>query len=156
MAYEDFSPPANGRSTAAPTPDGEIVKGLRGGANLFMSGMNNALGGVAQPLGFDEFAQSRFKAGHEYEQQAQEVGPSIPSLRDVHGVGDFLRFGMGQVGQMAIPAAIGVGAGVLAKNPARGLAAATAAMTPETFGHAVGEFRRTNENAPLTQRQLCV
>ena len=47
------------------------VKGLRGGANLFMSGMNNALGGVAQPLGFDEFAQSRFKAGHEYEQQAQ-------------------------------------------------------------------------------------
>jgi hypothetical protein len=149
MAYEDFSPPANGRSTAAPTPDGEIVKGLRGGANLFMSGMNNALGGVAQPLGFDEFAQSRFKAGHEYEQQAQEVGPSIQSLRDVHGVGDFLRFGMGQVGQMAIPAAIGVGAGVLAKNPARGLAAATAAMTPETFGHAVGEFRRTNENAPV-------
>ena len=149
MAYEDFSPPANGRSTAAPTPDGEIVKGLRGGANLFMSGMHNALGGVAQPLGFDEFAQNRFKAGHEYEQQAQEVGPSIQSLRDVHGVGDFLRFGMGQVGQMAIPAAIGVGAGVLAKNPARGLAAATAAMTPETFGHAVGEFRRTNENAPV-------
>lgn len=149
MAYDDFSPPVNGRAPATPTPDSEVVKSLRGGANSFMSSMNNALGGVAQPLGFDEFAQNRFKVGHEYEQQAQEVGPSVQSLRDVHGVGDFLRFGMGQVGQMAIPAAIGVGAAMLAKSPARGLAAATAAMTPETFGHAVGEFRRTNENAPV-------
>lgn len=129
----------------------EIVRGLRGGANSFMSGMNNAMGGVAQPMGFEDFAQGRFKAGREYEEQAQREGPSVASLRDVHGVGDAARFVMGQTGQMAIPMAIGVGSGLLTKSPGKGLAAATAAMTPETFGHAVGEYRHTNNDAPVDQ-----
>lgn len=139
---------------AATEDDGlfsELGKGLRGGANSFMSGINNAMGGVAQPMGYEGFAQDRFKAGKEYEEIAQKEGPSVASLRDIHGIGDTAKFIMGGLGQTAIPAAIGVSAGLLTKSPARGLAAATAAMTPEKFGHAVGEYRNTNSNTPVDQ-----
>lgn len=125
-------------------------KGLRSGAYGALGQLNALAGAAGQALGADEFAQGRFGAMRDYQQQAAEAAPQVASLRDVHGAGDALRWGAGLAGQAAPIAAGAIGATALTGGGAVPAAlAGTAVMAPLEVGDVVQRQIEQGKQASL-------
>ena len=78
-----------------------------------------ALGGIAEGLGADEFAQNRFADAQHWAQKAAEVAPRVQSYKDVNNLQDAVDYGAGVVGNLtgSLPM---LAAGAVAARATRG------------------------------------
>lgn len=131
---------------------GEFVKGMRSGGNAAMGSLNNLAGAVGQKVGASDFAAGRYQAADQYTQDAAAAAPRVASMRDVHGVGDFVDWGKGLAGGMVPVGGAALGAALLTGGGAvPAMLAGAGVMAPVEAGDIVGRMREQGQPVDLTR-----
>lgn len=124
-----------GLEPRGPDPDpnlaSEFVSGLESGSASLVGSMFGVAALAGREFGLESLEQFGIERAEDAFRQAQLLAPTVTSLADVEGVGDFFRFAAGGIGQ-ALPsltsavAAGGIGGAIAKKAVERRLRSAVA------------------------------
>ena len=124
--------------TPPPEEEGEFSKGLSRGLSQTKGLISGGLAAGAEVLGFDEFAESRLQDYGRYMKEAEEAGPAVGRVEDIHTLGDGMKYMAGLLGEQ-----LPVIAGFIATGGIGGL-----------VGKAVGKKLITEATGELLKKKL--
>lgn len=145
------------------TMDDPFTAGVRSGLRGTIGGLKGLAAGIQDAYGADP--ADMYAAAEQDARTAALIGPKVRALRDIHGPGDALAYGMGQAGTMA-PFLLAGGVGGMAGRGANaalrvGLAdstaahlGATAAFVPSMAGEQIAQMHELAPDMPADERLM--